>query len=226
MNIIRKPFKVNSKTTVSAIEIVPDDPFAVVILAHGAGAGIDHQFMAAIAETLADHQLITFRFNFPYLEEGRKLPGSPKPNQEAIRSATELVSKKYPKLPLFLGGKSYGGRMASQLIAKEKLSEVAGLIFYGFPLHPPGKPSMNRAEHLNLISIPMLFLQGEKDALANKVLITDVTNRLGKMANLHLYPQANHTFHCPAKSGISDQQMIHKLASTTNTWLTSLPNRR
>src|SRR5688572_27368778 len=153
--------------TVSGLLDAPADARACYVLAHGAGAGMHHTFMAGIASGLAQRRIATLRFQFPYMEQGSKRPDSPKVAHAAVRAAVQEAAKRLPNLPLFAGGKSFGGRMTSQAQAAEPLAGVRGLVFVGFPLHPAGKPSVERAEHLGQVQVPMLFLQGTRDTLAD-----------------------------------------------------------
>lgn len=177
---------------------------ACYVFAHGAGAGMNHPFMAAIAAGLAERNVATLRFQFPYMQKGSKRPDSPKIAHAAVRAAVSEANRLAPELPLYAGGKSFGGRMTSQAQALEPLPGVRGLVFVGFPLHPAAKPSIERADHLFDVRIPMLFLQGTRDELAELSLLQHVCNRLGSLANLKLFPDADHSFHVPARSGRKD----------------------
>ena len=166
--------------TVSGLWLAPPDAKAAYVFAHGAGAGMAHKSMTAIAEGLAARGVATLRFNFLYMERGSKRPDSPPLAQSAVRAAVAKAHEMSPKLPLFAGGKSFGGRMTSQAHALAALPDVRGLLFFGFPLHPAGKPSDERAAHLEDVKVPMLFLQGTSDALAELDLLRPVVKRLGK----------------------------------------------
>jgi predicted alpha/beta-hydrolase family hydrolase len=198
--------------TVSAELISPAHAIAILVLAHGAGAGMNHPFMVALANELAVLNIATLRFNFPFTEQKKKRPDFPavahKTIEEAIRRAHEL----FPEIPVFASGKSFGGRMSSQFLAKTQPDFVKGIIFFGFPLHAPGKPSVDRAEHLKDIKVPMLFLQGTRDELAAWNLIEKITNELS-LATLYKLEGANHAF----KSG--KENLIPVLASATKEWI-------
>jgi predicted alpha/beta-hydrolase family hydrolase len=194
---------------------------ACYVFAHGAGAGMNHSFMEALARRLADRGIATLRFNFPFMEQGSKRPDSPAVAHAAVRAAVAEAAKRLPGVALFAGGKSFGGRMTSQAEALEPLPGVRGLVFVGFPLHPAGKPSTTRAEHLNDVELPMLFLQGTRDALADLELVRDTTKQLGKRATLHVVDGADHAFHVLARSGRNDAQVLDDLADTMAAWMSS-----
>ncbi|MDA1121028.1 MAG: dienelactone hydrolase family protein [Bacteroidetes bacterium] len=193
-------------------------PIAALLLAHGAGAGMDHRFMTSLAGFLCELNISTLRFNFPYIEKGRRAPESPKVAQQAIVDAVDFIANGGNTLPLFVGGKSYGGRMASHCAALGRI-EISGLVFYGFPLHAPGKPSMNRADHLKDIKIPLLFLQGTNDQLAQIDLINEVCKGLGNNTTLKTFQSADHSFKVPKSSGIDPESMIKELAIQTRFWI-------
>ncbi len=186
------------------------DPKGVIIIGHGAGAGMHHPFMVKLSGELANQGLHAVRFNFPYMEQGRKSPGSPKKNIECWNQVTRYVTEQHPGLPVYLSGKSYGGRMASHLLAESQPEAVNGIIYFGFPLHAPGKDSKERADHLNRINVPQLFLQGTKDKLANIALMKEVTNEL-KSSTLIEIDGGDHSFNVPKSSGISKEEMIRLL---------------
>jgi hypothetical protein len=194
---------------------------ACYVFAHGAGAGMDHPFMAAIARGLAQRGIAALRFQFPYMAQGSRRPDSPKVAQGSVRAAVREAEKNMPGVPLFAGGKSYGGRMTSQAQAAEPLAGVHGLVFVGFPLHPAGKPSTDRADHLADVRVPMLFLQGTRDALADLGLIRDMTVRLGRRATLHIVEGGDHSFHVLARSGRTDDEVRDELADTMAGWMKS-----
>jgi uncharacterized protein len=175
--------------------------------------------MAAIAEGLAGRGVATLRYNFLYMERGSKRPDSPALARTVVRAAVEEAARLAPKLPLFAGGKSFGGRMTSQAQALEPLAQVRGLAFFGFPLHPAGKPGDDRAKHLDDVKIPMLFLQGTNDALATLDLLKPVVKKLGKRATLALFEHADHSFHVPAKSGRKDAEVLAKILDTAEAWI-------
>ncbi|AMO25408.1 alpha/beta hydrolase [Ramlibacter solisilvae] len=204
---------------VSALLDVPDDPQACYVFAHGAGAGMHHSFMAEIARGLARRGVAVLRYQFPYMEQGSKRPDSPKVAHAAIRQAAAFAARRLPDVPLFAGGKSYGGRMSSQAQAAEPLPGVRGLVFVGFPLHAAGQPSTDRAAHLDAVQLPMLFLQGTRDALADLALIRDTTGALGERATLHVVEGADHSFHVLAKFGRTDTQVREELVDTMHGWM-------
>jgi predicted alpha/beta-hydrolase family hydrolase len=190
----------------------------MLVLAHGAGAGMEHRFMEALAAGLADRGMASFRYQFPYTERGGKRP-DPAPILEAtVRSAVDAAAGLAKGLPLFAGGKSMGGRMTSQTAAKEPLPDVRGIVFFGFPLHAPGKPGSERAEHLNAVGVPMLFLQGTRDSLAGLDLLEPAVRKLGSRATLHVVDGADHSFHVPARSGRTDTEALDELVRTTAEW--------
>lgn len=201
-----------SAGSVSAELISPEKPTAILTLAHGAGAGMNHSFMVALANALAENSISSLRFNFPFTEQKKKRPDFPAVAHKTIEAALNTAHELFPDLPVFASGKSFGGRMSSQYLAKEMVEYVKGIIFYGFPLHPAGKPSVDRADHLKDIKIPMLFLQGTRDALAELNLIEQVTASL-KKAKLHLLEGADHAF----KAG--KQNLIPTLAEETRNWI-------
>jgi predicted alpha/beta-hydrolase family hydrolase len=197
---------------VSAEYVVPKEPRVVMTLAHGAGASMDHSFMAGLANRLAGAGIATLRFNFPFMEGKKGRPDTPAVAHEAIAAAIVQAHKDFPALPLFAAGKSFGGRMTSQYLAADQCPEVKGIVFYGFPLHPAGKPGVERAEHLKNIPIPKLFLQGTKDALAEWDLIYSVCSKLRKTRLVRL-DGADHSF----KAGKRD--VIGELVRATREWI-------
>lgn len=194
MSIKTRSLKLSSPAgEVSAICITPENPVCMMTLAHGAGANMDHVFMVTLATALAEAGIGTLRFNFPFMENKKGRPDTPAVAQQTIAAAIDKVLSLYPSLPLFVSGKSFGGRMSSQYMSVNQRTDVAGLIFYGFPLHPAGKPSVDRAEHLKSVKVPMLFLQGTKDTLATWDLIESVCKSL-KKATLIKLEGADHSF--------------------------------
>src|SRR5688572_23781802 len=189
---------VESGEQVSGLLQAPADALACYVLAHGAGAGMTHAFMAAVAEGLAERSVATLRYQFPYMERGSRRPDSQKLAQATVRAAVAEASRRLPGMPLVAGGKSFGGRMTSQAQAASPLPGVRGLAFIGFPLHPAGKPSDDRADHLAQVTVPMLFLQGTRDELAGLELLQPVVDRLQPLATLQLFGDADHSFHVPA----------------------------
>jgi hypothetical protein len=198
---------------------MPKDAFACYVVAHGAGAGMKHPFMAAIAKGFAERGVATLRYEFPYMERGSKRPDTPAVAKARVREAVAEASRRAGALALFAGGKSFGGRMTSQAQSEEPLPHVAGLVFLGFPLHAPGKPSDERAGHLDDISVPMLFLQGSRDDFASLDLLRPLVKRLGKRATLELFDQADHSFHVPARSGRNDAEVMSELLEKTARWM-------
>jgi predicted alpha/beta-hydrolase family hydrolase len=205
--------------TVSGLLDAPADAQACYVFAHGAGAGMHHTFMAGIASGLAQRRIATLRFQFPYMEQGSKRPDSPKVAHAAVRAAVQEAAKRLPNLPLFAGGKSFGGRMTSQAQAAEPLAGVRGLVFVGFPLHPAGKPSVERAEHLGQVQVPMLFLQGTRDTLADLELIRTTATQLGPRATLHIVEGADHSFQVLARSGRTNEDVREELLDTMTQWM-------
>src|SRR5271169_4202508 len=199
--------RVNQTQVISGLLQIPDPPNACLVLAHGAGAGMTHPFMATAAAELGDRGIATLRYQFPYMEQGSRRPDPPKVAHATVRAAVDEANRHFPDLPLFAGGKSFGGRMTSQAQAASPLVGVQGLAFLGFPLHPSGKPSVDRAQHLFEVRIPMLFLQGTRDALALPELIARVVENLGDRAARRMFADADHSFHVPARSGRTDKQV-------------------
>jgi predicted alpha/beta-hydrolase family hydrolase len=210
---------VNASEVVSGLLLVPEHHTACVVLAHGAGAGMTHPFMAAIAAGLCERSIATLRYQFPYMEKGGRRPDSPAVAQAAVRAAIAEAQARLPSVPRFAGGKSFGGRMTSQAQAASPLPGVLGLAFLGFPLHPAGKPSVTRAEHLRRVDVPMLFLQGTRDTLADASLIEQVTTDLGQRASLAMIPDADHSFHVPARSGRTDADVRTGLLDALAAWM-------
>lgn len=214
-------FQVDDAET-SALWLAPAGAKAAYVFAHGAGAGMSHKSMRAIAEGLATRGIATLRYNFPYMERGSKRPDAPPLAHAAVRGAVALAEKLAPRLPIFAGGRSFGGRMTSQAQALAPLPKVRGLIFFAFPLHPAGKPAAERAEHLAHVEVPMLFLQGDHDALAELSLLAPVVERLAPRATLKLLAHADHSFHAPAKSGRKDAEVLDEALGTAEAWITRL----
>jgi uncharacterized protein len=211
--------------SISALLDLPPRPTACYVLAHGAGAGMTHPFMAALAAGLAGRGIAVLRFQFPFMEQGSKRPDAPAVAQAAVRAAVAEAASRWPGLPLFAGGKSFGGRMTSQAQAAQPLPGVGGLVFVGFPLHPAGKPASARAEHLAQVAVPMLFLQGTRDALADLALMRTVVGKLGQRATLHVVEGADHAFHVLVRSGRNDAQVIDELADAIVVWIGELSLR-
>ena len=197
----------------------PPQARACLVLAHGAGAGMTHPFMAAAAEGLAERGIASLRYQFPYMERGSKRPDAPALAQATVRAAVAEAASLCPSLPLVAGGKSYGGRMTSQAQAASPLPGVVGLVFFGFPLRPAGKPSQDRACHLFEVEIPMLFLQGSRDALADLRKLEPVCARLGSRATLKVFEDADHSFHVRARSGKTDRQVFREVLDACAAWI-------
>jgi len=210
---------VDGDQQVSALLQVPPGAHACYVFAHGAGAGMTHPFMAAVADELGSRGIATLRYQFPYMEKRSKRPDSPKVAQATVRAAVAEAARRLPGLALVAGGKSFGGRMTSQAQAAAPLQGVRGLAFLGFPLHPAGVPSSDRAKHLFDVQIPMLFLQGTRDELAHLPLIEALAGQLGARASLELFADADHSFHVPKRSGRTDAQVIASLADTLAGWI-------
>jgi predicted alpha/beta-hydrolase family hydrolase len=209
---------VGPNTRVSGILICPPQAKACFVVAHGAGAGMLHPFMATLAADLAARQIATLRYQFPYMEKRSRRPDPPAVCHATVRAAVAAAHALLPALPLIAGGKSFGGRMTSQAQAANPLPEVRGLAFLGFPLHPPKEPSDQRAEHLSKVKIPMLFLQGARDEFAQASLLNPLIARLGALATLLVLPDADHSFHVPARSTISAAQINERLLSALSEW--------
>jgi predicted alpha/beta-hydrolase family hydrolase len=206
---------------VSGLWQSPANPVACLVLAHGAGAGMTHRSLQAIADGLEGLGVATLRYQFPYMEKGGKRPDSPAVAQATVRAAAAAARELAPDLPLFAGGRSFGGRMTSQAQSVEPLAGVRGLVFFAFPLHPAGKPSVSRAEHLAAIAIPMLFMQGSNDALAELALLQETVNGLGDRATLDLIADADHAFHVPARTGRKDPEVLARALKTAAAWMAS-----
>ena len=210
---------VNDAQRVSGLLQAPPEARACYVLAHGAGAGMAHPFMAAIANGLAERGIATVRYQFPYMEQGSKRPDAPKLAHATVRAAVLEASRLVPELALFAGGKSFGGRMTSQAQTASPLPGVRGLVFLGFPLHPVGQPSDERGNHLFDVQIPMLFLQGTRDDFANLQLIEPLCKQLGARATLKLFQDADHSFHVPARTGRKDSEVRAELLDSLADWI-------
>ncbi|NKE67883.1 alpha/beta hydrolase [Ramlibacter sp. RBP-2] len=209
-----------SGTSVSALLCAPPQASALFVFGHGAGAGMHHPFMADLAAALGERGVATLRYQFPFMEQASKRPDAPAVAQAAVRAAVAEAAARLPDVPLYAGGKSFGGRMTSQAQAAQPLG-VRGLVFIGFPLHPAGKPGTQRAEHLAEVQVPMLFLQGTRDALADLALVRATASQLGKRATLHVVEGADHSFHVLVRSGRSDSQVLQELADAMAAWMSS-----
>lgn len=197
----------------------PSHARACYVLAHGAGAGMNHPFLAAVAAELARRDIATLRYQFPYMERGTKRPDPPQLAHTTVRAAVAAARVLLPNLPLVAGGKSFGGRMTSQTQAKTPLEGVRGLAFLGFPLHPAGRPSQDRGTHLFDVQIPMLFLQGSRDNLASLDQLEPLCKKLGRRATLNLFADADHSFHVPVRTGRKDAQVLGEMIDAFATWL-------
>jgi predicted alpha/beta-hydrolase family hydrolase len=204
---------------VSGLLLAPPDARACYVLAHGAGAGMAHPFMATVATGLGTRGIATLRYQFPYMEHGSRRPDVPRVAHATVRAAVDEAARQLPGLPLFAGGKSFGGRMTSQAQAGSPLPGVHGLVFLGFPLHPAGKPSDERAAHLSEVGVPMLFLRGTRDELADTGLLRSLVDRLGSGATLQLIPDADHSFHVPARSGRKDAEVMSEMLDVVAAWI-------
>ena len=213
---------VDDARSVSGLLQMPERARACLVLAHGAGAGMRHPFLAAVATELAAQGIATLRYQFPYMERRSRRPDSPDTCHATVRAAVIEAAALAPAMPLFAGGKSFGGRMTSQAQSVDPLPGVHGLAFLGFPLHPPGQPSESRAEHLARVQIAMLFLQGTRDDFAKLELIQPVVSRLGDGARLQLFPDADHSFHVPVRSGRTDAEVRGDLTRTLAAWIQSV----
>src|SRR6516165_2203590 len=216
-------FSVDGGPRVSARLALPPAARACYVLAHGAGAGMEHPFMSAVAAGLAERGVATLRYQFPYMERRARRPDPPALCHATVRAAVAECARHVPTLPLIAGGRSFGGRMSSQAQAQEPLPGVRGLAFLGFPLHPAGCPADSRAEHLSRVDVPLLFLQGTRDALAGRPLLEALLARLGARASASWLEDADHAFHVPARSGRNDAQVMSTLLESLCKWLEGLP---
>jgi predicted alpha/beta-hydrolase family hydrolase len=204
---------------VTGVFQVPTGACGCCVMAHGAGAGITHPFMTALADGLYAHGIATLRYHFPYMERGSKRPDRPAVAHATVRAAVSEASSQLGPLPLFAGGKSFGGRMTSQAQAESPLPHLRGLIFFGFPLHPAGKPSILRAQHLVRVQVPMLFLQGTRDTMADNELMTTMTQQLGQRAALVTIEDGDHSFHVRARAGKTQAQTLSGMLDAVSLWM-------
>ncbi len=211
-------FDVEGRGEVSALLCRPAKARWLLAMAHGAGAGMSHPFMEELADELAGVGAATFRYQFPYMEQRRRVPDQPTVLTTTVVAAVRAAAEAAPGLPLLAGGKSMGGRMTSQAAAQHALDGVRGLVFFGFPLHPPKQPGTKRADHLVKVTVPMLFLQGTRDELADLKLLRPVCAKLGSRATLQVIETADHSFHVLKKLGKSDSEVLSELAETTVSW--------
>lgn len=234
--------EVDGAGKVSGIEVRPTGAKATLVLGHGAGAGMRHAWMEAMARELAAVGVATLRYQFPYMERvPRGKPDSPRVAVATVRAAVKAAAEAAPGVPLFAGGKSFGGRMTSTAAAEAGLPPhhaqnprapgtpglpgVRGIVFFGFPLHPPNQPGTKRAEHLARVTVPMLFLQGTRDALADLKLLRPICDGLGERATLHVIETADHSFHVLKKAGKTDADVMRELAETTAEWMERIETR-
>jgi predicted alpha/beta-hydrolase family hydrolase len=217
--------QIDGADTVSALLIRPSSAQACFVFAHGAGAGMTHEFMERAAEGLCNRGIATLRYQFPYMEKGSRRPDTPAIAHAAVRAAVAEAARCCPGLVLFAGGKSFGGRMTSQAQALAPLPGVRGLAFLGFPLHPAGKPSDARAKHLADVHLPMLFIQGSRDKLAEPQLIEPLVKRLGASASLHPVQDADHAFHVLVRSGRNDREVMSEITGALSAWIGATAGR-
>jgi predicted alpha/beta-hydrolase family hydrolase len=218
---------IDDNERVSGLLQTPPAARACYVMAHGAGAGMAHPFMASFANHLAERGIATLRYQFPYMERGSRRPDTPAVAQAAVRAAVAAASRLLPNVALFAGGKSFGGRMTSQAQAESPLSGIRGVVFLGFPLHPPGKPSDERGAHLFDVQIPMLFMQGTRDEFADLQLLKALVGKLGARATLKLFEDADHSFHVPARTGRKDSEIRGEMADALAEWIDNpAPGRR
>jgi len=209
--------------TVSGLLVAPDELTTLFVMAHGAGAGMNHSFMEAVAFELCRRGIATLRYQFPYMEAGSRRPDRPPFAHAAVRAAVTTAARLRPGIPLLAGGKSFGARMTTQVQAGQPLPGVVGLVAFGFPLHPAGKPSAERGQQLTAVKVPILFLQGQRDALADIGMMTTLARELGLQATLHVLPDADHSFHVPVRSGRTDAQVLAEACDTMADWAKRLP---
>ncbi len=220
--ISRLKIAVDDATRVSALWQSPTPAQACYVLGHGAGAGMEHLFMVAVATELQAQGIATLRYQFPYMERRARRPDPPKVCYATVRAAVAEAARLAPELPLFAGGKSFGGRMTSQAQAESPLPGVRGLVFLGFPLHAPGRPSDERGAHLFDVKIPMLFLQGTRDELAAPDLLEPLIEKLGERVTLKQFQDAGHSFQVPVRSGRKNAEVMHELVQASADWMISL----
>ena len=218
----QRQLNVDGTNAVSALLLRPPAARACFVFAHGAGAGMTHEFMERVARGLCDRGIATLRYQFPYMEKASKRPDAPALAQATVRAAVDEAARCCAGLALFAGGKSFGGRMTSQAQAAEPLAGIRGLAFLGFPLHPAGKPSDARAKHLVDVHVPMLFIQGTRDTLAELSLLEPVVRRLGASASLHRVAEADHSFHVLVRSGRKDGEVMSEILDALSVWIGAL----
>jgi len=218
IDAVERRIRISKTLEVSALLASPAKPRALYVLAHGAGAGMRHAFMEAMAQRLAARDIATLRYQFPYVEQGSRRIDPEPLLLDTVRAAVAIGREEARGTTLLAGGKSMGGRMTSRAAAATLLEGVAGLVFLGFPLHPAGQPGVARADHLSKVTIPLLFLQGTRDTLAELDLLRPVVDKLGPRATLHIVEHADHMFHVPKRSGRADEQALDELADTIAAW--------
>jgi hypothetical protein len=218
MSVTQIAIAVGTNHAVSGLFERPGSARAVLVLAHGAGAGMEHPAMQGVATGLAQRGIATLRYQFPYMERKSRRPDPPPLCHATVRAAVAEAARLAPDLPLLAGGRSFGGRMTSQAQAQEPLADVRGLVFLAFPLHPADRPGTERAAHLEEIGIPMLFVQGTRDELASLDLLQPLVARLGSRATLQLLQDADHSFHVPARSGRSDRDVLAAALDNLSDW--------
>ena len=219
-------FKVENFGEVSALLQRPENATQLLALAHGAGAGMTHPFLESLSAELASAGVSTFRYQFPYMEKRRRIPDAPALLMATVQAAVRAATQAAPDLPLFAGGKSMGGRMTSQAAAEHPLEGVRGLVFFGFPLHPPNRPGTVRAKHLADVTVPMLFLEGTRDAFADLKLLRPICRKLGPQATLHVIKDADHSFHVPKSADRTDADVLRELVQTLSSWAEEFERRR
>jgi predicted alpha/beta-hydrolase family hydrolase len=223
MTVQRLKLTLEKGTSVSALLLRPENNArACFVFAHGAGAGMSHPFMETVATGLCERGIATLRYQFPYMEKGSKRPDTPAVAHAAVRAAVTEAARCCAGLPLIAGGKSFGGRMTSQAQAIAPLPGVRGLAFLGFPLHPPDKPSTERAAHLSDVKIPVLFLQGTRDDFAEMTLLQPVVKGLAGLASLHLVQEGDHSLHVPARSGRNNREVMNEVLDALSVWIGGL----
>ena len=208
--------------TVSGLLLAPERTSACYVMAHGAGAGMTHPFMMAVSAGLSGRRIATLRYDFPYMEQGSKRTDRPEIARAAVRAAVQAAARLMPSVPIVAGGKSFGARMTSQAQAESPLAGVCGLTFFGFPLHPAKKPSDDRARHLDELNVPMLFLQGTRDALADMRLLVPIVESLKPWAMLQPIEDADHSFHVPARSGRTDAEVLAGALDAMVAWVDAI----
>jgi predicted alpha/beta-hydrolase family hydrolase len=210
-------FAVDEQRSVSGLLLVPPNASSIYVFAHGAGAGMAHPFMVEVSALLAERGIATLRYQFPYMEAGSRRPDSPAVAHAAVRAAVTEARRRSPDLPVFAGGKSFGGRMTSQAEAGGPMG-ISGVVFFGFPLHPPGAPDDKRGDHLSEVEVPLLFLQGTRDEFAEPALLRPLLDRLGPKAQAHWIEGGNHSFGVPAKSGRKTADVLAELCDVFLLW--------